>query len=200
MAEETATEKRVETKETIRRMMRRKRREADPIWNLKASERIQRAVLRLPEFATARSIGCYYALPYEVQMHLIIQRCREYGKPVCVPAFNEDLNRYELTWTRPDEPLRAGRWNIKEPRSHNRAGFMGVELIVVPALAYDPSGKRLGHGGGHYDRILGAWSGFKIGIAFQFQVVDGIPTGAHDIPVDMVVTERHVYKERYTLR
>ena len=70
---------------------------------------------------------------------------------------------------------------------------MDLEVMVVPALAFSKQGGRLGHGGGHYDRILGSWSGFRVGVAFDFQVFDEVPMGSQDIPVDIVVTERTVY-------
>ncbi|MEM7391404.1 MAG: 5-formyltetrahydrofolate cyclo-ligase [Verrucomicrobiota bacterium] len=184
----------LEQKRFLRSSMNSRRRGADPAWIPMASERIQDAIVALPEFEAARSVGAYQALPYEVQTRKIIETCWSVEKKVCVPAFNEGHRRYELTWIEPNEEMKPGRMNVSEPLSENRAGFMDVELLVVPALVYDANGGRLGHGGGHYDRILGAWSGFKVGIAFQFQIHDEVPMGAQDIPVDIVVTEQFIYR------
>jgi 5-formyltetrahydrofolate cyclo-ligase len=180
-------------KEQLRREMQQTRRSREPAWIVAASQRIQKAVLGLPQFQQAARIGCYLALPYEVQSRAIIEAAWAAGKRVCVPAFNEEKDRYELTWLDPDEDTQPGRWNIREPRSARRAGSAEVDFIVVPALAYDRMGHRLGHGGGHYDRILGSWAGFRVGVAFEFQVFDQVPMGSQDVPVDLVVTEKAVY-------
>lgn len=174
--------------------MRRKRRDLDPDWIIAASERIQNAVIGLPEFQSSTAVGCYLALPFEVQIRKIMNECRAGGKDVYAPAFNEKTGRYELSLVEPEGELKSGRWNISEPDSSKRAGFGDLDLLIVPALAYDREGGRLGHGGGHYDHILGVWSGFKIGVAFEFQVFDSVPMGSQDIPVDVVVTEHYIYR------
>lgn len=184
----------IERKAEIRRSMRRQRRDAAPDYIVAASRRIQEAVIALPAFQEARSIGCYMALPHEVQTRLLIDTAWEQEKRVCCPAMVEDRGRYELIWLNRDDTMRTGQWNIPEPLSHDRASPMDVDVMIVPALAYDRTGGRLGHGGGHFDRILGAWSGIKVGIAFEFQVLDEVPMGSQDIPVDLVVTERGLYQ------
>jgi len=173
--------------------MRRARRAMDSDWVAAASDRIQKAILRMPEFIEARSVACYLALPYEVQLGQVIEASWYGNKRLCVPAWNSQRKRYELTWLGRDEPTRHGRWNVQEPAFERRAGVMDVDLLFVPALAFDTSGGRLGHGGGHYDRLLGSWSGLKVGVAFDFQVFDHVPMGKQDIPVDMVITERKRY-------
>lgn len=182
----------IELKRKTRSRMRVLRRESNPSWVLKASERIQKAVLNCPEYIAAKAVGCYLALPYEVQTGMILDHCRKEGKKVCVPAYYEKEKRYEMTWLEKEDPVQPGRWNIAEPEHKERAGIMDVDCILVPALAYDTQGGRLGHGGGHYDRILGAWTGYKIGVAFDFQVLDEVPQGVQDIPVDLVITETRV--------
>lgn len=174
--------------------MRRMRRSLDAAVITAASRRIQATILDLPEFKQATSIAAYLALPYEVQMNLVIETAWALDKKVCVPAFREDANRYELTWIGPEDKLQPGRYNIAEPSKVKKVHVTDVDLLVVPALAYDKTGGRLGHGGGHYDRILGCWSGIRVGVAFGFQVFDRIPMGEQDIPVDLVVTEAEVYK------
>lgn len=174
--------------------MRQLRKNLESALVVAASERIQKAVLSMPEYQAASTVGCYMALPYEVQTRGIILDCWNAEKKVCVPTFNEQLSRYELTWLQPHDEIRPGRHNIEEPAAETRAGMMEVDFIVVPALAYDRSGGRLGHGGGHFDRVLGNWSGLKVGVAFEFQVFDKVPMGAQDIPVDVVVTEKTIYR------
>ncbi|MDE6243728.1 MAG: 5-formyltetrahydrofolate cyclo-ligase, partial [Muribaculaceae bacterium] len=71
-----------------------------------------------------------------------------------------------------------------------------MELIVVPAVAYDRRGNRLGRGKGYYDRLLATTKASKIGVAYEFQVVDDIPAESHDVPVDIVITENGIYYTR----
>ena len=138
-------------------------------------------------------MGCYLALPYEVHTGMILDHSHAEGKKLCVPAYHENEKRYEMMWLQAGDPVMQGRWNIAEPEKQKRAGMMDVDCIIVPALAYDKDGGRLGHGGGHYDRMLGAWSGYKIGVAFDFQILDQVPLGAQDIPVDLVITETQAF-------
>jgi 5-formyltetrahydrofolate cyclo-ligase len=180
-------------KRMLRRTMLRTRRNMDPAQVEATSRRIQAAVLAHPEFLRARSVACYLSLQHEVQTGEILAACWRQGKRVCVPAFNAETNRYELVWYAREDETKRGRLNIPEPKVRQRAGAMDVDFHVVPALAYDRSGGRLGHGCGYYDRILGNWSGLKAGVAFDFQVLDKIPTASHDVPVDLVITETATY-------
>jgi len=169
--------------------MKQMRRAMDSAWVVAASRRIQQTLLARPEFQAAKAVGCYMALPHEVQLRTVMETCWEQGKPTAVPAFNTEEGRYELAWVRPEDKLAQGRWNIAEPDARTRAGLTDLDLLVVPALAYDRQGGRLGYGGGHYDRMLGSWSGYRIGVAFDFQLFDRVPMGSQDLPVDMVITE-----------
>jgi len=74
-----------------------------------------------------------------------------------------------------------------------------VDLVVTPGLAFDSSGGRLGHGGGHYDRLLAGTTmqqAFKVGLALECQMVERVPMNARDIRLDAVVTERAVYRRQ----
>ena len=180
-------------KRILRRTMLRMRRNMDPAQVEAASRRVQAAVLARPEFLRARSVACYLALQREVQTDGILATCWKQGKRVCVPAFNAETNRYELVWYAHGDETTPGKLHIPEPKVRRKVGAMDVDFHVVPALAYDRSGGRLGHGRGYYDSILGNWSGLKVGVAFDFQVLDKIPMGSHDVPVDLVITEIRTY-------
>jgi 5-formyltetrahydrofolate cyclo-ligase len=74
-----------------------------------------------------------------------------------------------------------------------------IDLVVVPALAYDPGGNRLGRGGGYYDRFLGRLrrSATKVGLAFDVQIIDDVPVEERDVQVDMIVTDRRATAMRH---
>ncbi len=188
------------TKSDLRREIREQRRRLDPGWVRQASERIQRRLLALPEWVAARRVCCYLATPAEVQTGSLLAVCRQMNKPVWAPAWREETGRYECVRLNPDAPLAAGRYGILEPaREKQDAGGADLDLAIVPGLAFDRRGGRLGHGRGYYDRLLAApplAQALKIGLAFAFQLRAAVPTGASDAPMDIVVTEDAVFRRR----
>jgi 5-formyltetrahydrofolate cyclo-ligase len=69
-----------------------------------------------------------------------------------------------------------------------------VDLALVPGLAFDASGRRLGHGGGHFDRLLARTAGLRAGVAFEVQMVRRVPVDAHDVNMDAVITDKRKYE------
>ena len=67
-----------------------------------------------------------------------------------------------------------------------------MDLIVIPGVGFDHSGHRLGHGRGHYDRLLKKTRGYKVGLAFEEQLVPELPVEAHDVPVDLLITDQNL--------
>ncbi len=185
-------------KEDIRRFIRAKRNELDAVWVEQKSLAIQRQVAELPEFAKAKIICCYLAMEHEVKTDRILERCWKEGKTVCVPAYCRKTRKYRLSKTCKDMPVIEGWWKIWEPARLEWVGVEKIDLIIAPGLAFDPSGGRLGHGGGHYDRILGTskskLSCCKVGMAFDFQVLKNVPMGTHDVRMDIIVTEKKVVR------
>ncbi len=96
----------------------------------------------------------------------------------------------------PGEPTVPGRWDIPIPS--DRAPLVVPDVLLVPMLAFDRNGYRLGYGGGFYDRTIAGLRGEKkiiaIGVAYSGQEVDSVPRDAHDQPLDFVMTEREVIK------
>ena len=113
------------------------------------------------------------------------------GVPVCCPESRE------LTACRIDgfEELEMGHYGIREPNEDLLRPVDGgeIEAILVPAVAFDRRGYRVGYGGGYYDRFLpAAPQAVKIGVAFAAQIIGEVPVDAHDLPVDRIVTECEV--------
>jgi len=171
------------------------------VWIRENSRLVQEAVISLYEFAEAETVCCYIALPREVQTGLIFDRCWRERKTICVPAFCRDKNGYELTRMKRDALLVKGPAGILEPAETDWILLDEVDLMLVPGVAFDVHGGRLGHGGGHYDRIMGSTRAgtpidkkvcFKVGLAFEFQMCQRVPMGEADIRMNMVVTEKRV--------
>ena len=85
--------------------------------------------------------------------------------------------------------LELGSFHIEEPTGDNVVNPEDIELIVVPAVAYDRKGNRLGRGKGFYDRLLQTTKATKVGIGYEFQLVDEVPVEPHDVGVDIIITE-----------
>ncbi len=181
-------------KSDLRARMRAARRALPPADVQAFSDAIAERVAALPAFVRARRVGCYMALPHEVQTKELIERCRGAGKTVCVPA--REAGGY--VFARLDEGVAtaAGPHGIVQPAEVRPVAPGEMDLVIVPAVAYDRAGRRLGHGGGHYDRLLSACPGVKVGVAFDVQMVETVPQDAGDVPVDVVVTERAVHAVR----
>lgn len=164
----------------------------------KASARIQRAVLNLPEWSAARRVALYLALPQEVATGQLLAACWKTGKQVLVPAYRAGTRNYHWVRLQPNDPIKKGHFSVPEPARPSYARG-GADLVVTPGLAFDRRGGRLGHGRGYYDRLLAKKSlaqAFKVGLALERQMVARVPMHARDIRLDAVVTERSVYRRK----
>lgn len=150
----------------------------------------------LPLLQSAAEIACYLSKPFEVQTQRFIEGCSAAGKRVCVPRHIDDELGYAWSWVEPGGAWRDGPWHIAEPAQFNPVEVRDLDLVIVPAVAVDVSGHRLGHGGGNFDRLLRPVEAPHIGLVFEFQVVDGVPVESHDVPVNWIVTDEQVREVR----
>ncbi len=158
-----------------------------------ASGRIVERLLRLPELRRPSTVLLYAALREEVDVADLVAPLHERGARTLFPRVRGD--RLDLVATTDLRTLQLGHRGVREPAG--RAVDPGVvDVAVVPGVAFDPRGGRLGAGGGHYDRLLVelAAATTRIGAAFDCQLVPHIPREAHDQPVHLVVTERSVHR------
>ena len=92
-----------------------------------------------------------------------------------------------------DNLMPSGRFNVPEPIEIMKMAYKNIDLVLVPGIAFDREGYRLGYGFGFYDKFLKKVpKAVKIGLAFDFQIVDQVPREEHDVPVDFIVTEERV--------
>lgn len=158
---------------------------------------IQRRVLRLPEWRAARKVCCYLALPGEAPTRKLLAAGWRNGRRVCVPAWRTDDGKYAPAWLRSGEKVKPGRWRVPQPQKPRWVKREAVDLVIVPGLAFDRRGGRVGHGRGFYDRLLcraGLQGAFKVGLAYEFQMRSRVPVGVRDVRLDAVVTEKSVYR------
>ncbi len=140
--------------------------------------------------ANAESVMAYYPLPDEPNIVPVLAQLLGLGKRVLLPAVVGDgiqLRDYEG-----DESLLDGPYHIKEPVLRSAFRPEDIDVVLVPGVAFTADGKRLGRGGGYYDRFLPeAKKAWKIGVAFPFQLLDDVPTDTYDQRVDDVIVGKH---------
>lgn len=151
------------------------------------SEIVNQRLLAHPRLTAASVVMMYWSLPDEVCTHAAVEAVAAAGKTVALPVVVGDglmqLRRYTGSAS-----LKAGAYGIMEPQSEPFTAIGSIDLVVVPGMAFDPQGHRLGRGKGYYDRFLAAIpSVYKIGVCFDFQKVSHVPTSSNDIPVDEVL-------------
>ena len=152
------------------------------------SERICQHILKSPQFDRAKTILAYQSCRQEPDLTYLFDRGnKQWGLPRCV---NKDLIWHG--W-QPLEPLQTGAYGILEPSAISPVLAPDtVDLILVPAVALDRQGYRLGYGGGYYDRLRAnpLWGEIPtIGIAFDFAFVEALPIEPWDLQLDAVCTE-----------
>jgi 5-formyltetrahydrofolate cyclo-ligase len=133
------------------------------------------------------------ALPGEVQTLPIIRWCWSDGRQVIVPVVGADRVMGHLFLT-PETALARTRWGGLEPEGGEPADPVAVDVVLVPGVAFDRSGNRLGMGGGYYDRFLAGISAPKIALAHAFQIVEAVPVDERDQRVDAIVTPDEVVR------
>lgn len=160
---------------------------------LTAAAEVFRAVERTAAFMLADRILIYNSLPDELSTREFINKWSS-RKSFFLPRVNGvnlELLPYERT------RLHLGAFHIEEPDGTDIADPATMELIIVPAVALDGACNRLGRGRGFYDRLLAQTRATTLGVGYDFQLVaDGLPSEPHDVPLDMVITETHVIRNK----
>jgi 5-formyltetrahydrofolate cyclo-ligase len=152
-------------------------------------------LIALPEFREADVVMIYLDIPNEVDIAPVARAAWEGNKRVLVPKVTwEDKQMTALPLHSLDEGLIRTPQGLREPASGEPCPVENIDFIVVPALAYDRTGNRLGRGAGFYDRFLSTpgMRATTCGLAFSEQVVDEVPVHANDCPVDLLVTDAEV--------
>ncbi|MDE6443085.1 MAG: 5-formyltetrahydrofolate cyclo-ligase [Muribaculaceae bacterium] len=136
-------------------------------------------------FLLADHILMYHSLPDELHTHDFLGKwaSRKHFYLPRVNGVNLEILPYD------ESRLELGSFHIEEPTGDNVVNPEDIELIVVPAVAYDRKGNRLGRGKGFYDRLLQTTKATKVGIGYEFQLVDEVPVEPHDVGVDIIITE-----------
>ena len=173
-----------------------------------ASHRIVERVLARKEFLHATGVHCFISLPGEVNTEAIFEACWKLGKATYVPYLDRKVGRLGWARRKPGDVLATGALKVREPTPENRAAVSleAIDLLLVPGVAFDRNGNRMGYGKGYYDeffsrlavnsvvnlrqeKILAGIFPVKIGLAFSVQIVEAVPQDPWDIKMDVILTE-----------
>jgi 5-formyltetrahydrofolate cyclo-ligase len=159
------------------------------------SERIVDRVLALPEVGAAGTVMAFWSFGSEVQTSALIERLHGSGTRVVLPRVVE--GELEAVVYAPGDPVAAASFGAMEPAGRDVVPAEEVDVVIVPGVAFDRRGGRVGYGGGFYDRLLSkAPSVPAVAVAFAVQLVDEVPQGGSDSRVDGIVTEDEVIRPR----
>ena len=178
-------------KHTIRQaMLRRRERFPAHEWKL-CSQQIYTHLWQWSVFQKARVVHIYVNMHREVETNSIIRQCWHTGKTVVVPYLVPQSSDLGYSILSEFDQLFTGTFNLREPFPKTRVpvDLESIDLVIVPGVAFDRKGGRLGHGRGYYDRFLSGFVAFFLGICFSFQVIRELPQSSHDIPMHEILTE-----------
>lgn len=142
----------------------------------------------LPEFQAARTVMFFASFRSEVDTLTMVKAALSAGKRVILPKVKgKELALFEIADLERD--TLPGAWGIPEPLERHPVPVETADLMIVPGLAFDQKGNRLGYGAGFYDRILPHYHRTTVALAFEVQIVPAVPVTDLDIPVHKIVTE-----------
>lgn len=175
----------VNEKSEIRRKIKALRTMLSDMEKRSAAREVFDRLEKTAAFLLADRILMYHSLPDELFTHEFLSKWSS-RKHFYLPRVNGvdlEILPYE------ESRLELGSFHIEEPTGNNTADPSEIELIVVPAVAYDRKGNRLGRGKGFYDRLLKTTKATKIGVGYEFQLFDELPTEPHDVAMDIIITQ-----------
>ncbi len=180
-------------KRALRREMSARRRAVTHERWLEAGRAMAASVAALPECRQAGRVALYASLVDELPTRPLFDLLREQGQRVLLPRIVGE--RLEFAALERWEELHPGRYGVPEPPAGRASlALEAADLVVVPGVAFDARGNRLGRDGGYYDRTFEASAPRPLlcGVALELQLVDEVPHGAGDRPMDLLVTEQAV--------
>lgn len=181
-------------KSSIRDKILTQRRQQSVESCLAKSVKIQQRLADTSEFRHADSIGLYSPIHGEVFTEGLFEACRQEGRAVSYPRVRGE--QLEFVQVEQRQELAPGAFGVLEPAGSLLVMPSTLDLIVVPGVAFDRCGFRLGYGKGFYDRALHEKQSGSVlvGVCFELQLVDSLPAERHDVLMNMVVTEERILR------
>ena len=148
------------------------------------SAKIRQQIEALPTFQNADTILLYWSLPNEVDTHAFIEKWSK-SKTILLPVVAGD----DLILRKYTGRLKVGAFGICEPADdEDFTNFSAIDLCIIPAVAFDKQGNRLGRGKGFYDRLLSQIPAPKVGVCFDVQLIENVQHESWDIKMDLILS------------
>lgn len=183
-------------KKEVRRSLLQLRRSKNQAWIAEQSKAIVARISDWPLYQQAKTIFLYLAMPDEPNLKPLIEAAWQAGKTVCIPHMRAERGLMDAAAFSSWNALTIGKMGLAVPKPECLMLIepAAIDLIFVPAVAYTPEGLRLGMGAGYYDRFLPqASQACLAGVTWQDLVLPELPTAAHDVPVQYVITEKEIW-------
>lgn len=181
-------------KATVRKeiLNERKAMSKEDVQNL--SSKIQEYLLEWNFYKKSKGIMAYMDFRNEVKTDKIINSSLENRKTLVLPKSIKETITILPCIVKSADDLELGTYGIMEPNDKNIADINTIDMVLVPGVAFDKDGYRLGYGAGYYDRFLQEYKGIKVGLCFELQRVDDVYRDEHDISMDYLITERGIIR------
>ena len=189
-------------KKILRKEALKSRRAISRKRNDELSSEVKSRLFKTPEFSRAKVIASYVAKSDEVHTRGIILAALEQGKRVIIPRADRTVRRLHFYEIHSLSGLTEGNFGVPEPPARGRAiPLSESQVVLVPVVAWDKDGNRLGYGKGYFDRELRSrGASLAIGLAFESQRAAKLPRYNTDIPLDAIVTEERVLRVKQSRR
>lgn len=153
------------------------------------NNKIADKLLKSDLYKSAKTVFVYVSIGSEVETLGLIDRMIADGKAVAVPLCDTKSHTMKSVLIKSRADLKRGAYNIPEPDDiSNVIDKSEIDLCIVPALAFDRHGMRLGYGAGFYDRFLQGFDGISVGIAFDECIAESLPHDEFDVAVDVIIS------------
>ncbi len=156
------------------------------------SKMIEERLFEEVHFKNARTVAFYIPKGNEVDTRKMIEHAMNDGKEILVPATNDEITMCKLISL---SELVPGRFGVLEPKNRE-PGNRGPDVVIVPGVVFGLCMHRLGYGKGYYDKYLKKTKAYRIGVCYDFQVVEKLPNHPHDEPMDIIITDKRVITPR----
>ncbi len=179
-----------EAKSALRTEIRARLKLLTPATRTADSEALCQRLRALPIWTSAKSVLLFAPHGSEPDIWPLLADALQSGKVVALPAFHPGTNNYVARRiVQPERDVVSGKFGIREGAEFcEEISLNQLDLVLVPGVAFDSLGRRLGRGKGFYDRMLASVRGSKCGVAFDVQIVEVVPVGPLDIPLNCIVT------------
>ena len=160
------------------------------------SRQICENILQLKQTESKNFVACYLAINNEPNIQEVIDHFLNTGNTVTAPAFFNKLKGYKFVKFFNWQNLTPGPYQIPQPSILTPIDPKNIDLAFIPGLSFAKNGTRLGYGKGVYDKLMTNTNALKIGVCFDFQVIDNFNAESHDLRVDFIITEKRLIKTR----